>query len=312
MKYDIITIGSAVRDVFLVSKEIKILGGNECVTLGAKIDLDKLIMATGGGATNAAVTFGHLGFATAAIARVGQDSSGAEIIGELKNHHVDTSLMRVVTSDATAYSTLLTEPYGGERTALVYRGASAEFTEKDIPWSKMNSKWLYMTSLAGNLDLAKKLITRLGSKTKICWNPGGGELKKGLKAFAPLFDRLFLLNMNKEEADQLFGGKDPAKLIPHTLCLVITDGPRGATAHLDGMRWHIDGSKVKVVSRTGAGDAFGSGLVAALMQNWGIEDALRLGLMNSESVIQHYGAKMGIIKAWPKPLELKRIAVKIV
>ena len=318
MKYDIITIGSAVRDVFVVSKEFKlfpsekfITGVGECVALGTKIDLDEMVMATGGGATNAAVTFGHLGFKTAAIARVGQDYSGAEIIGELRNCHVDSSLIRVISDEPTAYSTLLTEPKGGERTALVYRGASATFTGKDIPWSKMKTDWLYLTSLAGNMTLAKKLITKLGKTTKICCNPGGGELKQGWKSFAPLLKHIFLLNLNKEEADQLFAGKDPAKLIPSSLCLVITDGPRGATALLDGTRWHINGSNVKVISRTGAGDAFGSGMVAALMKGMAIDDALRLGLLNSQSVIRHYGAKRGILTKWPGTKEFKKIAVKI-
>lgn len=275
-------------------------GIGECVALGSKIDLDRLVLATGGGATNAAVTFANLGFKTAAIARVGDDCSGAEIIQELGQHQVLTKLMRVVKGGQTAYSALLTEPKGGERTVLVYRGVSGEFTERDVPWSKLRSKWLYLTSLAGNLGLAKKIILKLGNQTKICWNPGMKELKRGLSSLAPLLPRLFLLNLNKEEAAVLFGKKNPAKSIPSTLLLVVTDGPRGATATLDGTTWSVKPRKLKVKSRTGAGDAFGSGLVAGLMKGWGIDQAMQLGLLNSESVIRHYGAKTGILRKWPK------------
>ena len=299
MKYDIITIGSATRDVFLVSKEIKIIGQNECVALGTKIELDHLIISTGGGATNAAVTFSHLGFKTATIARVGQDCSGAEIVGELNDCGVDTRLMSVIPGEQTAYSTLLTESKGGERTILVYRGVSSSFSETDIPWSKIKTDWIYMTSLADNTGLVKKIVDRLGAKTKIVWNPGSADIKKGWKVLKPIVSKLCLLIMNREEADALFG-KDNIPTLPKHLTLIVTDGPRGASAHLDGQTWSIKAGRVKTVSRTGAGDAFGSGLVAGLMKGLGIEEAMKVGLTNAESVIQHFGAKTGILKKWPK------------
>ncbi len=322
MAYDIITIGAATRDAFLVSKQIQLIssdqfltGIGECVALGTKIELDEMVLATGGGATNAAVTFGNLGFRTAAIARVGQDCSGAEIFGELEDHGVDTSMMRAIKGEQTAYSTLLTEPKGGERTVMVYRGVSAGFSKADLPFSKMKSDWIYMTSLAGNVPLAETIIKTLGKKTKICWNPGMKELNLGIKRLSPALEHLFLLNMNREEATALFR-KDPIEnphvlaALPPTLTVVITDGAQGAYASLDGTTWFVKPSSLKARSRTGAGDAFGSGLVAGLMKGFGIEDALRLGLLNSQSVIQHYGAKAGILSKWPSKNELAKVSVK--
>jgi sugar/nucleoside kinase (ribokinase family) len=65
--------------------------------------------------------------------------------------------------------------------------------------------------------------------------------------------------------------------------------------------------KVKVVDRTGAGDAFGSGFVAALAKGLPIEDALTLGSANATSVVAQIGAKTGILKT-PR---VKRMKLKV-
>lgn len=307
--YDIITIGSATRDVFLVSKEIKIMGQNECVALGAKIELDSIALTTGGGATNAAATFGNLGFKAATIARIGDDSIGQDVMRELLAHRVSTELLSIVKGGQTGYSTLLTDPKTGERTALVYRGVSGELSEHDVSIPKLKTDWLYLTSFGGNVKLAAKIINALGDKVKIIWNPGAADLKAGYKVFEPLFSKLFMFNVNLQEAKLLFGKEIR---IPNSLMLVVTDGEKGAHAHLDGTTWFVKGQKKRVVSRTGAGDAFGSGMVAALMKNWNVEDAMRLGLTNAQSVIAHYGAKAGLLKKWPTKDSLKKIEVKMV
>lgn len=319
--YDIITIGSATHDAFLVSKEFKnvssdkfVTGVGECVALGTKIDLDDLVLSTGGGATNAAVTFGNLGLKTAAIARVGQDCSGAEIVGELRQHHVETTLMRVIPGEQTAYSTLLTELKGGERTVLVYRGASARFTEADIPWSKMKSSWIYLTSV-GNIPLVKKIITTAAKKgVNIAWNPGQTEIKAGLKTWKALLPSITVLILNREEAFALTEKMDLEEafdaLYADDTVRLITDGARGATVYHDGWMAHAKPRGVKAISRAGAGDAFGSGFVAGLIKSDNLCVALSTGMINAESVIQHYGAKKGIITKWPNEKEIKKIIIK--
>ena len=62
--FDVITFGSATRDVFLRSKAMELHkehGIEEaCFPFGAKIDIDDIDFETGGGATNNAVTFTRL------------------------------------------------------------------------------------------------------------------------------------------------------------------------------------------------------------------------------------------------------------
>lgn len=319
--YDIITIGAATRDVFLVSDKFMAVksrkfttGMGECVALGSKIEIDWLVLTTGGGATNAAATFGSLGFHTATICRVGDDSPGKDVALDLSRFGVSTHLVRQIKGGETAYSTILTMK-DGERTVLVYRGTSANFVARDLPTSALEgTKWIYLTSLGGNLMLAKKIIAlAYKAGVKVAWNPGKKELENGLKAMVPTFKMVEVLNLNLEEATFLTGKKKLADIFALLHCdglvRLVTDGTNGATVYRDGWMAHASTTGVKSVSRTGAGDAFGSGFVAGLIKTNDLNEALRVGMINAESVITTYGAKNGILTSWPSPLKKRKVKI---
>lgn len=321
--FDVITIGAATRDVFLRSREFRVMPmpGSpgvmaECVTLGSKIDIDDITYATGGGATNAAVTFTRLGFSCAVITRIGDDPTGNDILEDLKRYGIDTSLIKVVKKGKSAYSTLLTA-MNGERTALVYRGVASDFAESDVAVGKLKTRGIYITSLAGNTSLALK-VAQFAHKNgiAIAWNPGSAELAGG-RSLHPISKLMSVLLLNHEEAEQLLGRKDEIKSLAKSLAVpgqtvVITDGPNGALAYRDGEVWFARTTGKPSLSRTGAGDAFGSAFVAGLMHGLEPQDALRVGTLNAESVIQQVGAKAGILASWPKASALSEIRVRSV
>ncbi len=318
--FDIITIGAATRDVFLLSDQFTFIhsrefetGIGECVSFGTKIDLQKVVFTTGGGATNAAATFANLGYSTAAWCRVGDDVAGRDVLEDLKNHKIKTNLIEKVAGGVTAYSTLLTAP-NGERTALVLRGVSSTFSEKNIPWSKLKTHTVYITSLGGNLSLAKKIISQFKKDDVfIAWNPGKSELQKGWKNFRSILPLVDIFIVNREEAEiltskkaleEMFGVLNRAGGIS-----VITDGPKGAYLKSTGKILHTATTGVRSISRTGAGDAFGSGLVAGWLKYNDLKKAAAVGIFNAESVIQKIGAKAGVIKTWPTEKQLNKIKI---
>ncbi|EKD67111.1 MAG: PfkB protein [uncultured bacterium] len=321
MSHDILTIGAATRDIFLVSEQFRSIanksfeGGHaECVPLGSKIEIQTFVATTGGGATNAAATFRSLGFKTAITCRIGDDSIGRDVLEDLKSYRIETTYLNRIKGGQTAYSTLLTMPEG-ERTVLVYRGVSAKFTDVDIHWSAIKkSKWIYLTSLGGNLELSKKIVEFAHKhRVKIAWNPGGGELKKGLKAFQSILKMIDVFIVNKEEAELLTGESNIKKLCSvfkqEGVIRLITDGARGTTM-IDGIKVHKFGtSGTKGISKTGAGDAFGSGFVAALVKFKDPITAARIATISAESVIQHLGAKKGVLTSWPTESKIKKIKV---
>lgn len=324
--HDIISIGSAVRDIFVLSKEFEIIknarmegGLAECVPLGSKVDIDELFVTTGGGGTNSAATFAHFGLKTGALVRIGNDEDGDLILEDLESRGIDTSLCVRDSKDNTGLSILLTAP-GGERTVLVYRGVSGLFTEKDIPTSKLKTRALYITSLGGDYKTLEKLATYCEKKAVfLAWNPGNKELALPKTKLRHMLTAADILIVNKEEAIKLAGGKPEhlsviglaRKLLRHDhQIIIVTDGTKGTHAASKTESWFVGTREIKSISRTGAGDAFGSATVASLLKGTSLLDALRIGTLNAESVIGSYGAKQGLLTEFPAPSELDKIPYK--
>ncbi len=278
--YDVITIGTATRDAFLESpafvleKDKKFTTGQRLsMPAGSKIEIPKITFTTGGGSTNAATTFARQGLATACVASVGHDVSGEEVSLGLKSEGINTRFLIRTKKYPTAYSILLLS--GGERTILVYRGASEHLQARDIPLKKLQSRWFYIFP-GGALGACKKALQYAkthGIRTAL--NPSSVMLKRGAAYFKTILRFVDVLIMNREEASLITGipYRNHAaifkKIDEWMPCLaVLTDGPRGVMVS-DGVNLYKAGvfKERKLVDRTGAGDAFGSGFVAGLIQS---------------------------------------------
>src|SRR3990167_8827295 len=111
--FDIISIGSATRDVLMQSDAF------EHAKAGSKVEVKKLILATGGGGTNYAVTFARQGLKTACVGVIGSDANGRDALNDLEAEGIDVSMFQQHNDDLTAYSVILVDP-SGERTILSY------------------------------------------------------------------------------------------------------------------------------------------------------------------------------------------------
>ncbi len=324
--YDVVCVGSAVRDFFLKSKAFKVISGSEfvtgeaqCFTLGAKITLDDYLVEVGGGAVNAAITFARQGLKTAIISRVGDDPSGKEIIAKLTKEGVDTTLVSLDTQTHTGSSFILLAT-GGERTILTYAGAMANFQASHIPFDSLQTRWLYVSPLSGHIELLNQLVNWADkNQVKLAVNPGQQELQRGVAHLARALSLANVFIVNHFEASLLTGvDYHYPYQVTHALCLltrglgVVTQAERGAIACDAKHYYQIGSHQVAVVDTTGAGDAFASGLVAGLMRFGGlVEPALQLAADNAASVISHLGAVTGILrKDGPVPFK-QRLKVKV-
>ncbi len=322
--YDIITIGSATRDVFVRSPALEVhenadtdTGVEGCFAMGSKLDISELVIETGGGGTNAAATFARLGWKTACVTSLGDDPTADEIVRVLKEEKISTEFIQRQPGEQSAFAVILLAG-SGERTILVRRGAAEKFDAKKIPWKKLEAKWFYISSLGGDLDLLRKILDHADRHgIKVAWNPGAHELKHGSQQLFPLMRRTDVFNLNLEEAMILLDKKvrDPAALarelgeLPRRAA-IITDGKHGAYAFDRGTVWHSGIVDVPKINRTGAGDAFGSGLVAGLMKKDDLAYALKVGTWNGTGVVQHTGAKRGILRKYPTPKMLAEVPME--
>lgn len=81
---------------------------------------------------------------------------------------------------------------------------------------------------------------------------------------------------------------------PHIV--VVTNGAEGVYASSQGIIYFHPSVADKVVSTTGAGDSFSSAFVAWLIDGHSIADALRVGVLNSASVLLYVGTQTGLLK----------------
>jgi len=296
--FDIVSFGSALIDVF-VNTNMRDTKQKICYPLGSKILIKKLQFDIGGGGVNTSVAFSRLGLKTGFVGKIGDDDSGKRILNLLKKEKV-IFLGKIEKGRTSGYSIIL-DSVSHERTILTYKGINNDLKINEIP--KFQTKWLYLSSSSGKTLESQKIISKkLHAKgTKICFNPSEYMIKnENIKDILNISEILIL---NKEEAQLLLKKyKNKQKNLLESLHLlgpkivVVTDGKNPVHA-FDGIKnYSIKPPNVKVVEKTGAGDAFASGFIAGQIIGKNINESLRLGLRESLSVISHIGSKHSLLR----------------
>jgi ribokinase len=300
MKFDIVSFGSAIIDTF-VNTEIGEKNHFFRYPAGSKILIRYLKFDVGGGGTNTAVAFSRFGLKTGCICNVGADENGNRILDLLKKENV-MFLGKIDKSGMTGYSVIL-DSKGGERTILTYKGVNNNITLNEVNLG-LETKWLYYSSLLEKSFATQKKLAEIMHKkgTKIAFNPSSYIIQK--LDFLPILKICEVLIVNKEEAIMICKRfkkrrwnllKSLNKLGPKIVLITDKDNP---AVCFDGKnKYSIKPHKnIKVVERTGAGDAFASGFVAGQIAGFSIQKSLELALKESESVIQYFGAKNKLLK----------------
>lgn len=302
--YDIISIGDTSLDTFLKIDRASLLCSLDketcwfCLNYAEKIPVEELHFSPGGNACNNAVGSARLGLRAALYTVIGDDDSGRRIIVHIKKEKVSDAYLQVEKGNPTNYSTVLT--YKTERTILVYH----DIRPYKLP-ALAPAKWIYFTSMGKGFEkVFKALLQYLTSNgTKLAFNPGTLQLLAGKKALEPILRASNVLILNKEEAVSLIGAHVmmPIQEIMRALhdlgseLVVVTDGAKGAFGFDGRNSYRMPPMPAKVVERTGAGDAFSTGLIAALAYGLPLNEALMWGSANAAAVIEHIGPQAGLL-----------------
>ncbi len=322
MNFDVVTFGSATRDIFVRSRALKIIecpdfatGKALAVGAGSKVYVEDLIFSSGGGGTNAAATFSEQGFKTAFVGLVGNDLPGKEIIKEMGMLGAAIDFIKITNKAATPVTIILSAleesaPQSfnkkGERSILVYEGASHLLKKEDVPWDKIKqAKWFYISGLSGESARVFPLIVNFAKENgiKVAVNPGHDQLEKDLAILKSSLDKIDILLVNQEEASVITGidFKEEEEIFKKfdelvSGIAVMTKGKEGVVVS-DGKNIYRAGIPDSgYADRTGAGDAFGSGFVSGIIEKNDIEYAIQLATANATSCVQQIGAKNGLLK----------------
>ncbi len=291
--FDVVSFGSAVIDIF-VDTNLSEKKNFIRYPVGAKILIKDLKFDIGGGGTNTAVAFSRFGLRTGCICKIGSGEHENDILKLLKKEKI--KFLGKQEKEKSGYSIIL-DSKEKSRTILTYKGINNKINLNDI--GKFKTKWLYYSSLLGqSFQTQIKLASSLKRKgTKLAFNPSSYLIKsKNILSLLKLSDILIL---NRQEAQMLTKKKQNLLEELHKLTkgiVVVTDKDKKIQAYDGKKKYSLMPHKIKVVERTGAGDAFASGFVAGQIANKTIQQSLVLALKESESVIKYFGAKNNLLR----------------
>jgi sugar/nucleoside kinase (ribokinase family) len=208
--------------------------------------------------------------------------------------------------------------YKAERTILIKHEDYSYYDPRELDGS---TDWLYFSSIAEHtLPFHKKVVEYLKKHpdVKMGFNPGTFQLRFGLEKIREVYKYTYVLFVNREEAAFILGTKnEDIKFLCEGLhkigpkVVVITDGPKGAYASNGTAIYFMPPypDPKPPISRTGAGDAFATGFLCALIYGLPVHDALRWAPIESMHVVQFFGAQTGLLTK-PKLLALLKKAPK--
>lgn len=305
---DLISVGDAAIDTFIQIHDASIqcsLNKQDCqicVAYGDKIPVDKLTHLVAGNAANNAVGGVRLGLQSAIYVNIGDDNSGKQIAGKLKEEGVDTRYVMVNQGMESNYSAVLN--FQGERTIFVYHQ----------PW-KYNlpdldkSKWVYFTSIAPSFTQSNLLgtLTQYLQRTgaKLFYNPGTYQIEAGVKKTPQLLALTEIFIVNVEEAKRILGMKDETQVKIKKLLqdladlgpkmIIITDGKEGSYGFDGDKYFQLGIFPGNLVEATGAGDSYATGVLAGLFYGQSLSEAMRWGAANGASVVEQVGPQAGLL-----------------
>lgn len=307
---DILCVGDSKVDIFIRIPEINSHFGFDkeknqlLITLGEKINVDRYVVTTGGNAANTAIGISRLGFNTGVCAEIGKDEFSQKILNKLKTENINTDLLLQNDKEKTSLSVMLT--YNGERTIL------SEHIQRDHNFNfyGLETKLIYLTSLGNLWEKAYEKTLEFVTKNnlKLAFNPGTLQLEKRDKLIMDIIEKTDYLFVNKEEAEELLYGKELGLEIKNDKNLVkkllfglkslgakniiITDSYNGSYVKNENNEiYYLGILDEDVVEKTGAGDAYTAGFLAAILNGLLITDAMVWGTLNAASVIQQIGAE---------------------
>lgn len=247
------------------------------------------------------------------IGLVGDDLDGARILADCQQHGIDTAQLRKTKQAMTSYSDVLTDSTTGRRTFFHHRGANALLVPDHFDFSSTNAKIFHLgyLLLLDKLDepnrsdgerphvvsvfrraAAAGLITSLD-----CVSENSGRFKTTVE---PVLSEVDVFFANDFEAERITGiplRVDPngpinrhkveeaarALLRMGVRRWVVLHFPEAAFAlgvEAGASYWqpslNVPNSAIK--GAAGAGDAFASGVLFGIHQDWSLAESLRFGV----------------------------------
>jgi argininosuccinate lyase len=266
---------------------------------GGTLLTERMSLRVGGAGANAALALTEAGMEVRLIGCVGDDELGRWMREELAPAGLADELL--VASAGSSGLTVALESPERDRTFLTYLGVNADWTPAMIPKDALETENLLLCDYFVAPKLQGKAAQDLLGATRAyggrtffdtAWDPGGfaaptraqvGEVLRVVDVFLP----------NEAEACALAGvAPNAAQAAARKLqklsggWIVVKLGGRGClAAGPDEAGLEVPAPSVDIADTTGAGDAFNAGLVNALSEGAGWQEALTAATRFASAII---------------------------
>lgn len=256
----------------------------------------------GGVARNVAENLARLGHPVRMISVVGQDENGEQMLEHTAEAGVDISAIIRTQAYPTGFYMGVVDQAG----SLLFALDDMRLLEAITPHYLQEQQAIFKASSMVFLDanLPTKTIraaVNLARRAKIpvCADPTSSTLAERLKPFLP---KLFLITPNGKEASVLTGltfETSERRLALEAARELVNQGVRIALVALAefGVVYatpettgHIPAIRTRITDPTGAGDAMTAAVLYALLNEYDLDDAIRLGVSAASLTLRHRGS----------------------
>jgi sugar/nucleoside kinase (ribokinase family) len=239
----------------------------------------------GGSASNTAVWLSRQGLSVRMLGWVGDDALGALALRELQANGVDTRRVKVLPAPSPVAVCLATPD---DKRIITSPVVDAPWTPYDVAEDVIDADWLHTTVCdAAFLQRAKSLCRKQGAVLSV-------ELDGRYDpAYPKVSNYLF---SNHDELARALGTSDLIGFITERhgtdpATWFVTRGEKGAWVISGGRVGAVEANHVEPIDRTGGGDAFNAGVIAALSSGTDPKSAAAAGLALAAQAISRLGAR---------------------
>ncbi|EPF6158599.1 ribokinase [Citrobacter sedlakii] len=265
-------------------------------------------VAFGGKGANQAVAAGRSGANIAFIACTGDDDIGSSIRQQLASDNINVDPVSVIDGEPTGVALIFVNGEG-ENVIGIHAGANAALSPARVEAQRerIAEASALLMQLESPIDsvLAAANIAH-ENHTTVVLNPAPARVLSD-----ELLALVDIITPNETEAEKLTGirvenDEDAAKaaLVLHKKgidTVLITLGSRGVWASVKGEGQRVPGFKVEAVDTIAAGDTFNGALIAALLEDKALSNAIRFAHAAAAIAVTRKGAQPSV--PWREEIE---------
>lgn len=298
----VLVVGEVRRDLFYNQvKGVDVVRnqyGDDLVQLG----LDKVAVAAefrsaiGGAGANLSIGLARFGLSVDLLSLLPQNHEADFWLSLLDQEAVSVEqVIRLDDFDMPTASHIINHSLG-RQTRIGYFADWSKLHTSQVKLPTGRYDWAMIATVGGNFKLLNEIFYELKQAgVKIAFNPGPDELAE-VKKLRGFLDDVDLLIVNKTEAEAIVDGNNleelAEKLAQMVGLVVITDSADGSVVASETTVWRAGTYKnIKMIDKTGVGDAFSAAFLASFLANEGdITRAISVASANAAMVATQVGA----------------------